>query len=123
VVASVAQAREDLRVTRSMVPRRTWETVNELHLWVRETRRDGIDRRTRLAWCEEVIRRCHLVAGSVYATMTRDDAYSFLEIGRFVERADMTTRVLDVEADILLGEEGLRPYTDVTPLALLSSLG
>ena len=44
VVASVAQAREDLRVTRTMVPRRTWETVNELHLWVRETRRDGIDR-------------------------------------------------------------------------------
>lgn len=123
VVASVAQAREDLRVTRSMVPRRTWETLNELFLWVRETRRDGIQRRTRLAWCEEVIRRCHLVAGSAYATMTRDEAYSFLEIGRFVERADMTTRVLDVEADILLGEEGLRPYTDVTWLAVLRSLG
>lgn len=125
VVASVAQAREDLRVARTMVPRRTWEIVNELHLWVRETRRDGVDRRTRLAWCEEVIRRCHLVAGSVYATMTRDDAYSFLEIGRFVERADMTTRVLDVEAEILVAgvDDGLRPYTDVTWLAVLRSLG
>lgn len=125
VVASIAQAREDLRVTRSMIPRRTWETVNELYLWVRETRRDAVDRRTRLAWCEEVIRRCHLIAGSVYATMTRDDAYSFLEIGRFLERADMTTRVLDVEAEILVdaGEGGLRPYTDVTWLAVLRSLG
>ena len=125
VVASVAQAREDLRVTRTMVPRRTWETVNELHLWVRETRRDGIDRRTRLAWCEEVIRRCHLVAGSLYATMNRDDTYSFLEIGRFVERADMTTRVLEVEADILMAvpEEGMRPFVDVTWLAALRSLG
>lgn len=125
VVASVAQAREDLRVTRTMLPRRTWETVNELHLWARDTCRDGDDRRTRLAWCEEVIRRCHLVAGSVYATMTRDDAFSFLEIGRYVERADMTTRVLDVESEILLdtSEEGLRPYTDVTWLAVLRSLG
>lgn len=125
VVSSVDQAREDLRVTRTMVPRRTWETLNELHLWVRDTRRSAIARRTRLGWCEEVIRRCHLVAGSLYATMNRDDAYSFLEIGRFVERADMTTRVLEVEADILMAvpEEGMRPFVDVTWLAALRSLG
>ena len=125
VVSSVDQAREDLRVTRTMVPRRTWETLNELHLWVRDTRRSAIARPTRLAWCEEVIRRCHLVAGSIDATMNRDDTYSFLEIGRFVERADMTTRVLEVEADILMGvsDQGLRPFVDVTWLAALRSLG
>ncbi|MBL8774528.1 MAG: alpha-E domain-containing protein [Acidimicrobiales bacterium] len=125
VVRSVEQAREDLRVTRTMVPRRTWETLNELHLWVRDTRREGIGRTGRLAWCEEVIRRCHLVAGSIYATMNRDDTYSFLEIGRFVERADMTTRVLEVEADILMAvpDGGLRPFVDVTWLAALRSLG
>lgn len=125
VVASLAQAREDLRVTRDLLPRRTWQTVNEAYLWAQETRRQGVDRRTRLGWTEEVIRRCHLVAGSVEATMTRDDAYSFLAIGRLLERADMTTRVLDVEADILLAglHDGLRPYTDLTWLAVLRSLG
>ncbi len=125
VVRSVEQAREDLRVTRTMVPRRTWETLNELHLWVRDTRRNAIARPGRLAWCEEVIRRCHLVAGSIYATMNRDDTYSFLEIGRFVERADMTTRVLEIEADILMAvpDGGMRPFVDVTWLAALRSLG
>lgn len=125
VVSSVDQAREDLRVTRTMVPRRTWETLNELHLWVRDTHHSAIARPTRLAYCEEVIRRCHLVAGSIYATMNRDDTYSFLEIGRFVERADMTTRVLEVEADILMAVsgEGMRPFVDVTWLATLRSLG
>ena len=34
--------------------------------------------------------------------MSHDDAYSFLEVGRHVERADMTTRVLDVQAGILM---------------------
>jgi uncharacterized alpha-E superfamily protein len=125
VVAALAQARDDLRITRAMLPRRTWEAVNEAHLWAQETRRDAVDRRTRPAWTEQVIRRCHLIAGSIDATMSRDDTYSFIEIGRLVERADMTTRVLGVEADILVAgaDEGLGAYTDITWLAVLRSLG
>lgn len=125
VVAALAQAREDFRITRAMLPRQTWETVNEAHLWAQETRRNAVDRRSRPGWTEEVIRRCHLVSGSINATMSRDDTYSFIEIGRFVERADLTTRVLGVEADILVGglDDGLSAYADVTWLAVLRSLG
>lgn len=125
VVSALAQAREDFRITRACLPRQTWETVNEAHLWAQEHRLDAVDRRTRPRWTEEVIRRCHLVSGSIHATMSRDDTYSFIEIGRLVERADLTTRVLGVEADILVGgvDDVLRAYTDVTWLAVLRSVG
>jgi uncharacterized alpha-E superfamily protein len=71
-----------------------------------------------------VIRRCHLLAGLAAGTMTHDDCYSFLEMGRFVERADMTTRVLDVQAHILLsqGDNDVQPYADVTWMGVLRSL-
>lgn len=125
VVSSVSRAREALRGTRALVPRRSWEIVNEMHLWANDTCTGGVDRRARLGWTEDVIRWCNLLSGSLLATMTRDDAYSFLEIGRFVERADMTTRVLDVQAGILMADEArdLHPYSDLTWLAVLRSLG
>ncbi|HKY13511.1 MAG TPA: alpha-E domain-containing protein [Microthrixaceae bacterium] len=124
VVASIGQARSNLRATRAMLPRRTWEIVNELHHHVADTGHRAVDRRTRLSWNEDLIRRCHLVSGSINATMSRDDAFSFLEIGRMIERADMTTRVLDVQAGILMGDDGhLDPYADLTWMAVLSSVG
>ena len=125
VVASIAQARHNLKVTRAILPRRTWEVVNEAHMWSNDTCDKGVSRRARLDWTEEVIRRCHLISGSMAATMCRDDAYSFLEVGRFVERADMTTRVLDVQAGILMSDrtDRIEPYADLTWMAVLRSLG
>lgn len=125
VVSSVSRAREALRATRVLVPRRSWEIVNEMHLWTKDSCAGGVDRRARIGWTEAVIRWCNLLSGSLLATMTRDDAYSFLEIGRFIERADMTTRVLDVQAGILMADEArdLHPYSDLTWLAVLRSLG
>jgi uncharacterized alpha-E superfamily protein len=125
VVASVQQAREDLRITRGLIPRRMWEVVNETQQWVVATAVSGCARGGRLMWCEEVLRRCHTVAGSATATMSRDLAYAFVQIGRLVERADMTTRVLDVQAGILMGTgaEALAPFTDLTWMSMLRSLG
>lgn len=125
VLTSIVQARENLRVTRGLIPRRLWEVVNETQRWVRSTAASGCSRGSRLMWTEEVIRRCHTVSGSVAATMSRDQSYAFLEIGRLVERADMTSRVLDVQAGILMGSVGdtIGPYTDLTWMSMLRSLG
>lgn len=125
VVSSIARARENLRVTRDLVPRRTWEVVNEIHLWLGRTAGTGANRSTRVLWTEELIRRCHTLQGSVATTMSRDDAYAMLEIGRLVERADMTTRVIDVQAGVLMGaaDEALAPFIGLTWMAMLRSLG
>jgi len=122
--ASLSQARHNLRITRSLLPRSAWEEVNQLFLWATDTRMEALDRRTRLVWTNDVIRRCHLLAGLVADTMLHDDCYSFLEVGRFVERADMTTRVLDVQARILVrhGEGKLQPYANVSWIGVLRSL-
>jgi uncharacterized alpha-E superfamily protein len=64
-----------------------------------------------------------MLTGALDGTMSHDNTYSFLEIGRFLERADMTTRVLDVQAGILMGaNDGLTPYADVTWMSVLRSL-
>ena len=125
VVASVDATRENLRVTRGLIPRRMWELVNETRRWVTVSAQAGSARGSRIMWCEEVIRRCHTVMGAGAATMSRDLAYCFLEVGRMVERADMTTRVLDVQAGLLMRTDVDTPipFTDLTWMAMLRSLG
>ncbi|MGE3620961.1 MAG: alpha-E domain-containing protein [Acidimicrobiia bacterium] len=125
VVSSLGQARENFRVTRGLIPRRSWESVNDVHRWARSTAATASARATRVRWTEEVIHRCHTLLGSVVAMMSRDHAYAFLEVGRLVERADMTTRVLDVQAGILMGpgSGALGHYVDQTWMSMLRSLG
>ena len=123
IVASIARAHANLRVTQAILPIEAWEVLNELHLWANQTRDQAVDRRTRLAWTDQLIRQCQLLSGLLEGTMSHDDAYAFLEIGRGLERADMTTRILDVQAGILLTQRnGSSAYADLTWMGVLRSL-
>jgi uncharacterized alpha-E superfamily protein len=124
VIASLADARANLRVTRTVLPRLSWEVLNGLFLWAVDTSPQAVDRRTRMAWMDHVVRQCQLFTGSLAGTMCHDESYSFLEIGRFIDRADMTTRVLDVQAEILVGQgiTVVKPYADITWMNVLNSL-
>ena len=123
IVASIARAHANLRVTQAILPIEAWEVLNELHHWVTQTRHQAVDRRTRMAWTNQLIRQCQLLSGLLEGTMSHDDAYAFLEIGRALERADMTTRILDVQAGILLGQrKDVSAYADLTWMGVLRSL-
>ncbi|HET9257829.1 MAG TPA: alpha-E domain-containing protein [Pseudonocardiaceae bacterium] len=129
ILASISQARVNLRVSRVLLPSPSWEVVTDLHGWASATSEEAIDRRSRLRWMDSVISDCHLLVGMLAGTMCDDEAYAFLQIGRHLERADMTTRVLDVQAGILLsqraenpGGTGDIPYHDVTWMSVLRSL-
>ena len=81
------QARENARRVRAQLPLPAWTRLNQGYLWMREA---GFA----AAWAEEpaalargVIDRMRLFAGVVDAAMPRDDAWRFLELGRFIERA------------------------------------
>jgi uncharacterized alpha-E superfamily protein len=129
ILSSLGQARGNLRASRVALPKACWETVNQLHTWASVSAGEAIDRRTRGAWMNEVIARCQLLAGSMDGTMCHDEAYAFLQLGRHLERADMTIRVLDVQAGVLVGPVGdgtgdraAEPYRDVTWAGVLHSL-
>ncbi len=125
VRSCINMARANLRLTRSVLPEAAWEELNALHLWVEENAGRAVDRRTRLGWTTNVIRKCQMLTGLLAGIMCHDETWSFLEIGRHLERADMTTRVVDVQAGVILddADEMLRPYADVTWASVLRSLG
>ncbi|MFZ5652841.1 MAG: alpha-E domain-containing protein [Pseudomonadota bacterium] len=100
--ASLKWVRENLRTTRDVFAPEVWELVNDLFYFSRDEIAQGLGRKLRHGFCEGIIRGCELVTGQIAATTSRDAAWRFLELGRYLERADMTTRILDAGAVTLL---------------------
>ncbi|CAN5462575.1 alpha-E domain-containing protein [soil metagenome] len=125
VLQCLTAARTNLRSVRALLPRAGWEVANGLHIWAHEHAELAVPRRSRIEWLESIVRQCQTMAGLLDGVMSHDQAYAFLQIGRQLERADMTTRVIDVQASILLDHrlgDGTLPYADVTWMAVLKSV-
>lgn len=124
IACSLAMARENLRTTRAIVPRAAWEALNDLHAYARDNKSTGISRRGRYAYLRRIIDNCQLLAGKLSGTMSHDQAYDFIRMGRNMERSDMTARVIDVRATNLLPSlsEELKPFDDIQWKSVLDSL-
>ena len=124
IINSLAQARENLRTTRAILPRAVWETLNDLHAYASDNKTSGMSRRGRYAFLRRIIDYSQLLAGKLSSTMSHDQTYDFLRMGRNMERADMTTRVIDVRGSNLLPSitEELRPFDDIQWKSVLDSL-
>ncbi|WP_038028255.1 alpha-E domain-containing protein [Thioalkalivibrio sp. ALE31] len=109
VLNSLRSARENVRTTRDLVPSEAWEVMNELYLFARDHIDQGIGKRGRFEFLSEVVQRCQTLTGLLAGTMSHDAAYDFIRLGRNLERADMSTRHVDVGALKLLKKDGEDP--------------
>jgi uncharacterized alpha-E superfamily protein len=123
IVASLAQARENFRTTRDLCPTEAWRSVNELYLYGRKTLPKMASPRGRHEGLSGVVQRTQQLTGLLSGTMSHGDAYHFIRLGRNLERADMTTRIIDIAAATLLGARVAEDGLDNTLwMAVLKSL-
>ena len=105
IITCINAARENARVSRDIIPYEVWEQINELYHYSSEHTKSYISRRKRNDFMIGLIRHCQTLTGIAMGTLPHDDAYQFLRIGRNLERADMSSRIIDVAAAKLLPEE------------------
>jgi uncharacterized alpha-E superfamily protein len=124
IIYALAAARENCRTIRDIVPREGWEQINELYIFVRDGLQQGLTKRGRYPYLRQVILGTQTIFGLLAGTMLHDQGFEFLRIGRGLERADMTTRIVDVRsASLLLRDaEDLRPFDTVQWVSVLKSL-
>jgi len=104
ILSCLRSARENARSVRDVISSEMWQQVNSFYLMVTEVAqsRSLSDLTTILKFFEEVKLQSHLFAGVMDATMTHNEGWHFGQIGRLIERADKTARILDVKYYILL---------------------
>jgi uncharacterized alpha-E superfamily protein len=90
-------ARENARAVRGALTTEVWETMNQTWLEFRRLLREGALARDPSQLFEWVKYRSHLSRGVTVGTMLQDEAFHFIRIGSFLERADNTARLLDVK--------------------------
>ena len=105
IASCVAMARENLRTTREVMPREAWLVLNALSQQVDSAAASAVRRQFRDRFLAQVVGDSRQLDGVIESTMTRAHPYRMWQLGRFVERADMTTRVLGVRAASLLQAE------------------
>ena len=96
IVSCLKAARENARAVRGALTTEVWETQNQTWLGLRKHLEDGALAKDPGHFFEWVKYRSHLSRGVVLGTMLQDEAFNFLRLGTFLERADNTARLLDV---------------------------
>jgi uncharacterized alpha-E superfamily protein len=90
-------ARENARAVRGALTTEVWETQNQTWLEFKRRVASGDFQRDPSEFFEWVKFRSHLSRGVTLGTMLQDEAFHFLRLGTFLERADNTARLLDVK--------------------------
>jgi uncharacterized alpha-E superfamily protein len=98
----IQSARESARAMRGAITSEMYEDLNGLWLEMRDRGGEALFARGISEFFDWVKMRSHQFRGVTFGTMLRDEAYHFIRLGTFMERADNTARILDVKYHTLL---------------------
>jgi uncharacterized alpha-E superfamily protein len=123
ICSCLRAARENARSVREIISSEMWEQVNSMYLNTEAQRTPAASERM-----GEILRSirlgAHLFQGITDATMSHNEAWQFVRLGRQLERADKTSRILDVKYFMLLPSAHAvgTPYDDIHWSAVLKSV-
>ena len=123
IFSCVRAARENARSVRDTISSEMWTQMNAMYLQV-QAERSLPEPEQLLEAFRQIRLGCHLFQGVTDSTMTHNEAWHFLRLGRKLERADKTSRILDVKYFMLLPStrDVGTPYDDIHWSAVLKSV-
>ncbi len=100
IISCICMARENARQIRDVITSEMWEQINSLYWSIQEG--EVLWHQPSQEQLFEIRRGCQLFYGVTDATFSHDIAWHFCKLGRLIERADKTSRILDVKYFLLL---------------------
>lgn len=98
LINNITRSRENARAVQDHITKEMWHNLNAYYLLIREPSiRQTIQSGDPITALDALIRHSLLLYGTIDITMSRGEAYSFLNVGRFVERAIIITDVSDIK--------------------------
>ena len=96
IAATVRMARENARALRHLISTEMWTHLNIFHNRVAQLTQRDLRPSNVSTVCAEVKVACQTFEGIAEGTFFRGEAWCFYQIGKYIERADQTTRILDI---------------------------
>lgn len=102
ILSCVSFARENARTVREQISSEMWEQLNGLYLYFQSPAARASFHESPIGFYRTLVNSLHSFQGITDATMTHGEGWQFLQAGKYIERADSTSRVLDFKYHVLL---------------------
>ncbi len=102
ILSCLSRARENARSVREQISSEMWEHLNQLYLFIRSDDARELFRTSTYQFYKRILEGSFQFIGITDATMTHGEGWDFIQLGKFIERADRTSRILDVKYHVLL---------------------
>ncbi|MGA2448347.1 MAG: alpha-E domain-containing protein [Polyangiaceae bacterium] len=124
ILSCLAQARENARSVRDAISSDMWEGINTYYLFVLDASRNSSIFSDPHDFLDDVKRSAHLFVGTTDLTMTHGEGWHFGQLGRLLERADQTSRIVDAKLVLqqARGTDRGKQFDESTLVALLRSV-
>ncbi len=119
IVSCILQARDNARHVREQISSEMWEQINQLYLAMNTAQMGNVWANQPHEFYHGVKQGSHLFQGITDSTLSHGQGWYFVQLGRFLERALSTARLLDVEFQWLAQQK----YADTRASSLLSLIG
>lgn len=96
IINSLSHARENARQVRDQITTETWERLNMLYLRITSPQAETSFSHNPGGYLQEIISDLHLFKGAADSTMSHGEGWRFLQLGVYLERAQLISRLLDV---------------------------
>lgn len=125
IISCLRAARENARTVREIISSEMWEQINGFHHLIEDAaRKKETVFENPYDLCQQIQLRSMMIVGISNDTMNHGESWHFSRLGRYLERADKTSRILDVKYFILSPENGEgATYDDIQWAALLKATG
>ena len=123
IISCISLARENARTVRDQLSDELWEEINALYLFTQSDDANSLIAADPARYYQKVRRSAETFLGIASSTISRNEAWDFMDLGRQLERADKTTRFLDVASYLPEGSEGVETSGILHWSAILRSCG
>ena len=96
IFSAICQARENARMVRDQITIELWEELNRLYWFVRTPTARQVWKESPSEFFQQIKASSLFIIGLTYATLIHNEGWWFAQVGKFIERADKTSRILDL---------------------------
>ena len=108
ITSCIAMARENARTVRDQLSDELWQEINALYLFTRSEAATRLLTSDPARYYQGIRRAAETFLGIASSTLSRNEAWEFMDLGRHLERADKTTRFLDVTSYLPTSESDMK---------------
>lgn len=102
ILNCLLKSRENARSIRPIITSEMWNELNSTHVHVQKIAANTTEHRIDFEFYDQIRKSCQLFTGIMDTTLSHNEAWHFGRLGNLIERADQTSRILDVKYFILL---------------------